>query len=98
MTGEITLSGPRAAGRRHSREGAGRRRYGIKTFVLPQLNEPDLAELPEEVRRDMTFVPVRRSRKCSPSRSPAGRADRRQRRYGRWRHQRRGRRTPADTA
>ena len=28
------------------------------TFVLPALNEPDLAELPEELRRDMTFVPV----------------------------------------
>jgi ATP-dependent Lon protease len=35
------------------------RRYGIKTMVLPALNEPDLSELPEDVRRDMKFVPVR---------------------------------------
>jgi ATP-dependent Lon protease len=34
------------------------RRFGIKTFILPALNEPDLAELPEELRRDMTFVPA----------------------------------------
>ena len=34
------------------------RRFGIKTFVLPALNEPDLTELPDEVRRDMTFVPA----------------------------------------
>jgi ATP-dependent Lon protease len=35
------------------------RRYGIKTFVLPAMNEPDLAELPDEVRREMKFVPAR---------------------------------------
>jgi ATP-dependent Lon protease len=35
------------------------RRHGIKTFVLPQMNEQDLAELTEDVRRDMTFVPAR---------------------------------------
>jgi ATP-dependent Lon protease len=34
------------------------RRFGIKTVILPALNEPDLAELAEEIRRDMTFVPV----------------------------------------
>ena len=26
--------------------------------ILPALNEPDLAELAEDIRRDMTFVPV----------------------------------------
>jgi ATP-dependent Lon protease len=31
---------------------------GIKIMVLPALNEPDLVELPEEIRRDMKFVPV----------------------------------------
>jgi ATP-dependent Lon protease len=34
------------------------RRLGITTFILPALNEPDLAELPEELRKDMRFVPV----------------------------------------
>jgi ATP-dependent Lon protease len=34
------------------------RRLGINTFILPALNEPDLAELPPEIKRDMKFVPV----------------------------------------
>jgi ATP-dependent Lon protease len=58
MTGEITLSGlvlP-VGGIREKAMAA--RRFGIRTFVLPKLNEPDLSELPDEVRRDMTFVPV----------------------------------------
>jgi ATP-dependent Lon protease len=58
MTGEITLSGlvlP-VGGIREKVLAA--RRLGIKTVVLPALNEPDLAELPAEIRRDMTFVPA----------------------------------------
>ena len=36
------------------------RRHGIKTFILPALNESDLAELPPEVRaRTCSFVPAR---------------------------------------
>jgi ATP-dependent Lon protease len=58
MTGEITLSGlvlP-VGGIREKVLAA--RRFGINTVILPALNEPDLAELPEEVRKDMTFVPA----------------------------------------
>jgi len=58
MTGEITLSGlvlP-VGGIREKVLAA--RRFGMHTVILPALNEPDLAELPEEIRRDMTFVPV----------------------------------------
>ena len=58
MTGEITLSGlvlPVGGIREKS---LAARRFGIKTVILPALNEPDLAELSEEIRRDMTFVPV----------------------------------------
>src|SRR5919106_2070026 len=58
MTGEITLSGlvlP-VGGIREKVLAA--RRLGIKTVVLPALNEPDLAELIDEIRKDMTFVPV----------------------------------------
>jgi len=58
MTGEITLSGlvlPVGGIREKS---LAARRSGIKTVILPALNEPDLAELAEEIRRDMTFVPV----------------------------------------
>jgi len=58
MTGEITLSGlvlP-VGGIREKVLAA--RRHGIRTFVLPARNEPDLAELPAEVKAEMTFVPV----------------------------------------
>jgi ATP-dependent Lon protease len=58
MTGEITLSGlvlP-VGGIREKAMAA--RRHGIKTFVLPKGNVQDLAELPDEVRKGMTFVPA----------------------------------------
>jgi ATP-dependent Lon protease len=58
MTGEITLSGlvlP-VGGIREKTLAA--RRQGIKTIILPALNEPDLEELPPDVRNDMTFRPV----------------------------------------
>jgi ATP-dependent Lon protease len=58
MTGEITLSGlvlPVGGIREKS---LAARRYGIKTFVLPARNMPDLSELPEEVSRTLTFVPA----------------------------------------
>jgi len=58
MTGEITLSGLVLPVGGIREKALAARRFGIKTFVLPALNEPDLAELPEEIRRDMTFVPV----------------------------------------
>jgi ATP-dependent Lon protease len=34
------------------------RRYGIKEFILPARNEADLAELPQELKHDMKFIPV----------------------------------------
>ena len=58
MTGEITLSGlvlP-VGGIREKTLAA--RRLGIRTIILPALNEPDIAELPEDARRDMKFHPV----------------------------------------
>jgi ATP-dependent Lon protease len=58
MTGEITLSGLVLPVGGVREKALAARRFGIKTVILPALNEPDLAELPEEVRRDMTFVPV----------------------------------------
>ena len=59
MTGEITLSGlvlP-VGGIREKVLAA--RRYGIKTVILPHINEVDLDELPADVRTEMTFHPVR---------------------------------------
>jgi ATP-dependent Lon protease len=58
MTGEITLSGLVLPVGGIREKALAARRFGVRTFVLPALNEPDLLELPEELRRDMTFVPV----------------------------------------
>ena len=58
MTGEITLSGLVLPVGGIREKALAARRFGIKTFVLPALNEPDLVDIPEEIRRDMTFVPV----------------------------------------
>ena len=59
MTGEITLSGLVLPVGGIREKALAARRYGIKTFILPEMNEQDLVELPAEVRREMTFVPVR---------------------------------------
>ena len=59
MTGEITLSGLVLPVGGIREKALAARRYGIKTFVLPEMNEQDLAELPPEVRAQMTFVPAR---------------------------------------
>jgi ATP-dependent Lon protease len=58
MTGEITLSGLVLPVGGIREKALAARRLGIKTFILPALNEPDLVELPEEVMREMTFVPT----------------------------------------
>jgi ATP-dependent Lon protease len=58
MTGEITLSGLVLPVGGIREKALAARRHGIKTFVLPQMNTQDLVELPEEVRREMTFVPA----------------------------------------
>jgi ATP-dependent Lon protease len=59
MTGEITLSGLVLPVGGIREKALAARRYGIKTFILPEMNEQDLAELPPDVRREMTFVPAR---------------------------------------
>jgi ATP-dependent Lon protease len=58
MTGEITLSGLILPVGGIREKALAARRYGIKTFILPSQNEPDLAELPPEVKDGMRFVPV----------------------------------------
>jgi ATP-dependent Lon protease len=59
MTGEITLSGLVLPVGGIREKALAARRYGIKTFVLPEMNVQDLDELPADVRREMTFVPAR---------------------------------------
>jgi ATP-dependent Lon protease len=58
MTGEITLTGLVLPVGGIREKALAARRLGIRTVILPALNEPDLIELPEELRRDMRFVPV----------------------------------------
>lgn len=58
MTGEITLSGLVLPVGGIREKALAARRYGIKEFILPARNEPDLAELPPEVKDGMHFVPV----------------------------------------
>jgi ATP-dependent Lon protease len=58
MTGEITLSGLVLPVGGIREKALAARRQGIRTFILPEMNRQDLAELPEEVKREMRFVPV----------------------------------------
>jgi ATP-dependent Lon protease len=58
MTGEITLSGLVLPVGGIREKALAAKRLGIKTFILPAMNEPDLKELPEEIRKDMRFVPA----------------------------------------
>ncbi len=59
MTGEITLSGLVLPVGGIREKALAARRQGIHTFILPDQNEADALELPEELRRDMTFIPAR---------------------------------------
>ena len=58
MTGEITLSGLVLPVGGIREKALAARRHGIKTLLLPRMNDQDLTELPDEVRRQMTFIPV----------------------------------------
>jgi ATP-dependent Lon protease len=59
MTGEITLSGLVLPVGGIREKALAAKRLGLKRFVLPALNESDLKELPEELRKDMEFIPAR---------------------------------------
>lgn len=58
MTGEISLSGKvwPVGGIKEKMLAA--YRYGVKTVLLPKRNMQDLDELPENVRKQMQFIPV----------------------------------------
>jgi endopeptidase La len=58
MTGEITLSGLVLPVGGIREKALAARRHGIRTFVLPAENEPDLEDLPPDLRNDMAFVPA----------------------------------------
>jgi ATP-dependent Lon protease len=60
MTGEITLRGKVLPVGGIKEKALAARRAGVRTMVLPTHNENDLADIPEELRRDLDFVLVDR--------------------------------------
>ncbi len=56
MTGEITLRGQVLPVGGIKEKVIGAKRAGIKTVVVPKRNEPDVEEIPDKVRRGLTFV------------------------------------------
>ena len=59
MTGEITLTGDVLPIGGLLDKVLAAHRAGIRRILLPQANEPDLDEIPEEIAADITFVCVR---------------------------------------
>jgi ATP-dependent Lon protease len=60
MTGEITLRGKVMPIGGLKEKVLAARRAGITTVILPQRNMNDLEDVPEDLRKEMTFVPVER--------------------------------------
>jgi ATP-dependent Lon protease len=58
MTGEITLRGRALPIGGLKEKVLGAHRAGIKHIILPKANEPDIEDIPEEVRSQLTFHPV----------------------------------------
>jgi ATP-dependent Lon protease len=60
MTGEITLRGRILPVGGIREKALAARRVGIKTFLMPKKNEPDLIDIPKKLRQDMEFVKIDR--------------------------------------
>jgi len=58
MTGEVTLRGLALPIGGLKEKSLGAARAGIKTVIIPKLNEKDLPEIPAEVKSKITFKPV----------------------------------------
>ncbi len=56
MTGEITLRGQILPVGGIKEKVLAAHQAGLKIVILPQQNEPDLAEIPEEIKKEMSFV------------------------------------------
>ena len=60
MTGEITLRGKVMPIGGLKEKVLAARRAGIKTIILPERNQNDLEDVPDDLRKEMTFIPVER--------------------------------------
>ncbi len=60
MTGEVTLRGAVLPVGGIKEKVLAAHRAGLKTVVLPDRNQKDLVDVPDEIRRTLTFVPVKR--------------------------------------
>ncbi len=58
MTGEITLTGMVLPIGGLKEKALAAQRAGIRRIVIPRRNEPDIDDIPEVLRRKMTFMPV----------------------------------------
>ncbi len=58
MTGEITLRGKVLAIGGLKEKSLAAFRQGIKTIIIPKDNQKDLEEIPEEIRKEIKFIPV----------------------------------------
>ncbi len=59
MTGEITLSGGVLPVGGIKEKVLAAHRAGITTVILPEENERDLEDVPEDVRNELTFITVK---------------------------------------
>ena len=58
MTGEITLRGRVLPVGGLKEKALGALRAGIRTVVIPEKNEKELSEIPKNIKRKLTFIPV----------------------------------------
>ncbi|MCI5160212.1 MAG: endopeptidase La, partial [Candidatus Electrothrix sp. AUS1_2] len=59
MTGEVTLRGRVLPIGGLKEKALAALRAGIKKIIIPNDNEKDLVEIPEEMRRKLSFFPVK---------------------------------------
>ena len=59
LTGEITLRGKVLPIGGLKEKSLGAYRSGIKTIIIPKENEKDLDEIPEEIRNEIKYIPVK---------------------------------------
>ena len=58
MTGEITLRGKVLPIGGLKEKALAAFRLGIKKVIIPMGNKKDLIDIPEEIRKEITFMPV----------------------------------------